>query len=191
MVVGDCSIFAIESTIKQAFEERGLKALGSFVIHVGGKRYGVEKTDATLLACSYDEVAIRLGARGLHSAPFSNEPDGGKIGDAFREAVYGERQRGSYFGLPLADFRALFYKQSSGLLWTPDGDQAFDDGSYVLQFDIQDLVRLVAFRSKNGYRHDPESLSDVRLPASEYYEILQRWLDLFEKEWLSLPKSVL
>ena len=32
------------------------------------------------------------------------------------------------------------------LVSAPDGDEAFDDGSYVLQFDVGDRVRLIAFK---------------------------------------------
>jgi hypothetical protein len=32
------------------------------------------------------------------------------------------------------------------LVGAPDADEAFDDGSHILQFDIGDQVRLVAFK---------------------------------------------
>jgi hypothetical protein len=31
--------------------------------------------------------------------------------------------------------------------WAPDGDATFDDGTCILQLDIGDLVRLIAFKS--------------------------------------------
>jgi hypothetical protein len=42
---------------------------------------------------------------------------------------------------------------SNSLVWAPDGDEAFDDSSNVLQFDIADPVRLIAFKR-------PDSLVD-------------------------------
>jgi hypothetical protein len=71
----------------------------------------------------------------------------------------------------------------------PDGDEAFDDRSYVLQFDVGDRVRLIAFRPMEGScLHDPATLRDVWLVANDFYRILQDWLDAFEAEWASMPK---
>ena len=82
MLVGDPSKFAIESSISIAYEELGARALGFFVIHIGGRRYGVHEPDASWLACSFDEVERRLAERGTHTAPFSSEPDAGKTAPA-------------------------------------------------------------------------------------------------------------
>ncbi|HEV3416160.1 MAG TPA: hypothetical protein VG056_05085, partial [Pirellulales bacterium] len=79
---------------------------------------------------------------------------------------------------------------SNRIVWAPDGDEAFDDGSYVLQFDVRDDVRLIAFKSGGSDRHDPTALSDVRLPTDDFYLILQRWHDAFEAEWVSASKEL-
>jgi hypothetical protein len=71
----------------------------------------------------------------------------------------------------------------------PDGDEAFDDGSFVLQFDVGDRVRLIAFKSCHNYLHDAGSLSDVWLAADDFYGILRQWHDAFESEWESTPKT--
>ncbi len=63
---------------------------------------------------------------------------------------------------------------SNDLLWAPDGDETFDDGSYILQFDLGDRVRLIAFkRSENGL-HDPFTLRDVWISAEGYSRVLER-----------------
>src|SRR5690242_20205886 len=49
-----------------------------------------------------------------------------------------------YFGMSEAQFTKTLH--SNSLVWAPDGDEAFDDSGYVLQFDLGDLVRLIAFR---------------------------------------------
>src|SRR5438270_14045591 len=55
-----------------------------------------------------------------------------------------------FFGMRDADFITLLH--SANLNWTADGDEGFDDGSCVLQFDIGDEVRLIAFsRATNPY----------------------------------------
>jgi hypothetical protein len=186
MLVGNPSLFAIESSITHAYERLSFRALGSFVIHVGGRSYGRRSTDSTMLACSYDEVERRIAMRGSHTAAFASEK-GAEIAAAFRNALFAERLQDSYFGISRADFSDLIW--SRRLAWVPDGDEAFDDGSYVLQFDVGDRVRLIAFKSR-GEGHDPATLVDVWLLAEDFYFVLQRWHDAFETEWASTPKAL-
>src|SRR6478672_7257374 len=149
MIVGTPSVFAIESSISRAYERLSLRALGFFIIHIGGRSYGRRTPDSTMLACSYDEVERRITRRGRHSVPFGAETDGAKIANAFRAVLYSDSPQGNYFGLPFLTFRDML--QSSHIVWAPDGDEAFDDGSYILQFDIDDNVRLIAFKSGQDY----------------------------------------
>jgi hypothetical protein len=187
LIIGNTSVLAIESTITRAYERLSFRALGFFVIYVGGRCYGRRSPDSTMLACSYDEAKRRIAGRGCHIAPFANEPDAGSIADAFRNAIYAEEQEEAYFGIPLSDFGDMIH--SKRIVWAADGDEAFDDGSYVLQFDVGDRVRLIAFKSmKNSYLHDPVTCSDVWLAADDFYRILQDWHDAFEAEWASTPK---
>jgi hypothetical protein len=187
MMTGDPFTFAIESGITHAYERLGFRALGFFVLHLGGHRYGVHAPDASLLACSLGEVENRLARRGFHTAPFASEGDGGKIADAFGDAVYAPDQEGKdFFGLRQPEFSDLLYAKH--LIWAPDGDEAFDDGSYVLHFDVGERVRLIGFRCGDGYHHDPKTLRDIWLPASDYYGILQHWRDAFVADWQAMPK---
>ena len=93
MIVGDPSVLAIESQISEAYEQPSLMALGSFVIHVGGQPYGRQSPDGSILACSFGEIEDRIADRGTRIAPFSVEPDAGKIADAFLSCIYGETQK--------------------------------------------------------------------------------------------------
>ena len=52
MMIGDPGISAIESEITQAYEPVSVRAMGFFVIHMGGRCYGVRRPDATMLARS-------------------------------------------------------------------------------------------------------------------------------------------
>ena len=144
-----------------------------------------------MLACSVDEVQKRIADRGRHVAPFASEPDAGRIADAFRKAIYGEDEdrEGRYLGIPFAEFIGYFDRESADVMWAPDGDEAFDDGSYVLQFDGPDHVRVIAFKSREGNVHDAATLSDVWLPADDFYGVLARWRQAFEHEWAITPKA--
>ena len=206
MLIGDPSEFAIESSISIAYEELGARALGYFVIHIGGRCYGVREPDASWLACSFDAVEERIAQRGAHTAPFATEPDAGKIADAQYDASYGPNQEDErFFGILHPEFNDSF--DSKNLAWSP-GDEEFDDGSSVFHFDIEDRVRLIGFRLKrceedyphdlaipssyegefHRYQHDPVTLSDVWLEADKFYNILKNWRDAFEAEWRNAPK---
>ena len=184
MIIGDCLVFAIESEISQVYEQLSFRALGFFVIHVNGLCYGMRKRDATMLACPFDEVKRRISNRGKHIADFA-ELEAKQIAAAFRNALYAEEQEETYFGITQYEFINHFGQDDHGLLWAPDGDSAFDDGSYVLQFDVRDRVRLIAFKSDQGYSYDPMTLAEVWIPSDTYYMILQEWCSSFEDEWVN------
>jgi len=186
MMIGNPAIFAIESGIGRAYENLGLRALGFFVLHIGGRRYGVRKPEATMLANSFDAVEGRIASRGKHIAPFATEPNAGAIADAFRNSIYADDQEESFFGISLIEFSKFFYGPID-VAWAP-GDEEFDDGSHVLQFDVGGRVRVIAFKSDDSYGHDPATLSDIWLPSDDFYNILREWHGAFEAEWTSAPK---
>jgi hypothetical protein len=183
MIVGDPKLFAIESQIQKAYSNPGLRALGYFLIHLDGRCYGKCEADATLLACSFDSICERIRERGRHKAPFSMHNDPSEVASSFISAIYSEQHRDSYFGILRDDFITYFSCGADGVMWAPDGDEAFDDGSYVLQFDVEDTVRIIAFKHIGDGRHDPLSLADIWLPAADYYTILESWRDSFLESW--------
>ena len=182
MIIGNSLLFAIESKITQAYEQLSYRALGFFLIYIKGHCYGVREDDATMLACSFDEISLRIAKRNKHTAVFA-ELEAKLIANAFRSALYADRQEQNYCGIPFSEFRRHFDRDEKDILWAPDGDAAFDDGSYVLQFDVRDRVRLIAFKSDQEYSYDPDTLSEVWMPSETFYQILQKWRDLFEAEW--------
>ncbi|HEY2413013.1 MAG TPA: Imm42 family immunity protein [Pirellulaceae bacterium] len=184
MIVGNPTSFAIESSIFRAYDRPSFLALGFFVIHLCGVRYGVYEKDATLLACSFDEVKRRIGARGAHAAKYAAELSAGTIADAFRIAVFGAPQ-----SIAIPEHVVESFNTSNEFVWAPDGDAAFDDGSYVLQYDVGDQVRLIAFRCKEDGLHDPATLSELWSESDAFYNILKSWLHEFHSEWSRLPKS--
>ncbi len=186
MIIGERSVFAIESEITEAFKKESRRGLGFLVILGMGRRSGVKSADATLLAVSSDEVGRRLSGRGKHEASFS-EADAATIANAYTTAVYLDHdQSETYFGLSEASFTQTIY--SSQLVWAPDGDEAFDDNSYVLQFDIwQPGSNSCSYALRRVCRSPP--LQDLCLAADSFYDILRRWRQEFLTEWESLPKG--
>lgn len=189
MIIGDPNTFAIESGITSAYDRLSFRALGFFVLFIGGRRYGVYKPDASLLACSFEEVKDRIAQRGLHTAPFAVEHNAERIADTFREAIFGDEPAEQYLGFSLAEIRSRFYTELNDCMWAPDGDEAFDDGSFVLQFDIDDRVRLIAFQSGDGNSYISGTLRDVWLKADTFYDVLKSWYAAFESEWHSMEKT--
>lgn len=185
VMVGDPEIFAIESGITKALERLSQRAIGYFVIHVKGRCYGVKSLDATLLGCSVYAVQDRLEHRGGHLISFANEQDTVKIVDAYLAArLHLGREHEIFFGMTATTLGDLFL--SSGIEWAPDGDEAFDDGSHVLQFDTRDKVRLIAFTNSSNFAEVISTVSEVWIDSDEYYDHLSEWLKRFEHDRAAL-----
>ncbi len=184
MLIGDPLTFAIESEITKRWKGPSLGALGYFIIHVNAHCYGVKSPDATMLANSFGEVEARIAMRGRHTAPFATA-DAFELADAYSRAIYIESREDELFlGMPEAQFTAAIYSRQ--LIWAPDGDEAFDDGSHVLQFDVDDRVRIVAF-NRPDWLPDPRSINEIWLPANDFYCTLEEWREGFQKQLSMLP----
>src|SRR5688572_5916848 len=135
LLIGDKNQFAIQSRIAQAYERLNFRALGHFLIYLNARRFGVDAPDATMLACSFEMTERRLRNRGRHVAPFANAT-AAEIATAYRHAIYSPEATNEniYFDLPRSEFINVINGRQ--LQWAPDGDEAFDDGSYILQFDV-------------------------------------------------------
>jgi hypothetical protein len=188
MLVGDPGVVALESSIQVALPRRGQIGIGYFLIHVAGREYGVRSPEATLLACSFDEIKRRIERRGHHTAPFAAGAAASLVAGAVRRALYfdvGPEER--FLGLTREALAEAVHQ--SRLLWAPDGDEAFDDGSYVLQLDEGDEVRVIAFQSRGPEPYDPASLREVVVAGDVFYGVLTKWVTDFAAEWLRTPKS--
>ena len=191
MIVGDINTFAIESEIYKAYKNLGFRALGFFVVYIKSHQYGIREENATLLACAYDETKRRLQNRGKHIAPFIAGRCGGDIIDSIMEAVYDPApKRDTIWGMPLETLGNIV--DASQCEWHRCCDEAFDDGSCLLQFDVGDTVRLIANlppKSSTNLKHDPKTLQDITIEATVFYNTLNVWLQKFEAEWEASPKS--
>lgn len=179
MIFGNPKFLAVESEVLKYYEQRSSRALGFIVIHVGGMEYGLREADATMLACILDGSQRRLDQRGQHVCTFDYAP-AEDIAAALMEIIYEEEVREDFWGLdPEAFHKHIHYKN---LLWSQSGDEAFDDGSHVVQIDVGSRVRVLAFkRTSEGI--DPRTLRDVWIEDVEFYNILSDWLKAFEANW--------
>jgi hypothetical protein len=190
MIIGDVSKFAIESEIWTAYERLGFFALGFFVVHIRSHAFGVRRPDATLLACSVDAVKQRIAARGSHTSKVGSNLAPEAVVEAFLTAFFGEEYDESQSGsISLEEIESLKMNVNN-VVWAPDGDEAFDDGSYILQFDIEDEVRLVAFQRTSDSKFRCNSIVELWLDSSEFYGTLEAWYREIQSEWKRLPKNV-
>ena len=183
MIIGNPCRFAIESSITEAYSRKSLMALGYFAFHISGQCYGVREDDATLLACSYDSIKSRCNNIGKHCADALMSMSGLDVADDYYSVFYREHTRPLRGGLSVIEWESLVAQRPSGIAMAPDGDSAFDDGSYVLQMDFQDMARVIAFKVGDNSSIDKECVAEVRLPMKEFYDILQSWCNEFYAEW--------
>jgi len=182
MIAGDPSAIAIESGLTHWYADRGQLGMGFFLIHLGGKTYGVREPEATLLACSFDAVDHRLAHRGSHVAPFGATATAEEIASAWLRANFEETEPNErFFGMTAVELTDLMAERE--IVWAPDGDEAFDDGSFVLHFDLGSKVRLIGFKNRDDTL--AATLTDVSMEAEEFYEVLRSWKEGFESEWES------
>jgi len=180
MIVGDCSVFAIESRIADVVESPSQLALGSFLIHIGGRAFGVRKPDASMLGCSFHEVERRLRRQGKHLLPELADITATDLAAAYLDALYRETSRTDYLGFSLHPF--IDALQSSGVIWAPDGDAAFDDGSHILQFDVGRQVRIVGFMDAEAPDDLSGTISEAWMDADLFYAVVSGWKTLFAIE---------
>ena len=143
----------------------------------------MREPDASLLACSFDEVRDRLARRGTHQISYLSCTSASEIVEAFVDGEYRDTARTDYFGLSRSAFIDDVYAKK--IPWAPDGDEAFDDGSHVLQFDVEDKVRLIAFRQTGCPEDTASSVQEDWIEGDLFYGILLEWSELFAEEWSS------
>lgn len=188
LLIGNQSVFAIESCISQAYKRLSFISLGFFIIYVNGMKYGVREKHATLLACSLNSVRRRVAERGNHVVSFGAKFEPQEIAEAYAKATYSTTPlEATFLGMSMREFKDEELK--ARILWAPDGDAAFDDGSHVLQFDCGEMVRLIAFRNDDDITSFRETIREAWLSADEYYGILDEWQRKFTIEWLESPKT--
>ncbi len=180
MIIGNPARFAVEYSITEVYEILSQRALGYFVIHVSGEAYGIKAPDAALLGGAFYELQEIIERRGTHVAPFSSEPDAAEIANGYLAAYNLDREHEIFFDMRACDFYSFLWSKK-----IPSGcfDEAFDDGTHFLLFDIGDQVRFIIFKNKE-YRADP--ISEIWLDADEFYGILADYLVKFEAERATL-----
>ncbi len=185
MICGDINTFAIESFISIAYERVSFLAMGNFLIHINNICYGRREPDASLLACSYNKVQELLNEDVTNDSVlmsnFVNRYPANTIADVFRISIYGAESYSSsedYHEIIVSAFKDLYPK----CVWAPDGDEAFDDGSYILIFQSCNKIRLIGFRILSNGLSDLSTLSDLTISKDHFRSVLKEWSERFIQE---------
>jgi hypothetical protein len=164
-------------------------ALGYFVVTVKSQEYGVRRSDASMLASSYDAIERRTERRGTHVAERANFASARDIAIVYLSRVYGRSDLGR--AEAAIDGEELTSEISANeIVFAPDGDAAFDDGSHILQFDVDQSVRVVAFKNDEDPELLLEAITEVWLTADEFYGILESWEREFAVAWETGTKQL-
>jgi hypothetical protein len=181
LIIGNRHQFGIESDITEAHDNPGLFATGYFLVFLNGRQFGVRHPDATMLACSIDEAKSRLVRKGKHIAPCLEKMSAREIALCHRQNTY------SIADSPLCRSDLIdcgivgSAVERANLIWIPDGDAAFDDGSHILQIDCGFQVRLIGFRNLANAHDTTSSLCETIVPAETFYRILHDWVNGMEE----------
>lgn len=184
MIIGDKSRFAIETHIECGPPEGLYGRVGYFNIFIMGQRYGLNDPRATVLDCSYDAIVSRIESRGRHSIYVLNDMDASKMAVLFRELFYVNGADGPPF-LGARRDELIDQIHENSIVMAPDGDQAFDDGSYILQLDVGDSVRLIGFKSNGNIYYDKETLAEFVIDANSFYGLLLQWCNWYKSKKLT------
>ncbi|SEM35475.1 Imm42 family immunity protein [Xaviernesmea oryzae] len=180
MLIGNKMTFAIQSEVSKFLESESQLAIGLFNIHIKANRYGVAKPDASLLGNSFKEVQLRIKRREKHT--IKNEISAIDLVSIIQYETYGLGKIDLKFG---ENFRKQIMRDVDDnlLIWAPDGDEAFDDGSHVIHIDSKDKVRIIGFLNEEPVA----KLSEIYLEASVFYEVLSTWYAVFFDDWKRSP----
>ncbi|NIJ64636.1 hypothetical protein FHR20_001567 [Sphingomonas leidyi] len=156
--------------------------IGYFLIHVGGKQYGVKKPRACVMGNSYNEIVSRISQEGEHRLSFSSKIDSKELSIYIANSIY---NRGFEGGVIPAQWSKEIDDSlyANALMWAPDGDSAFDDGSHIVQVDDEQRVRITAFVNAETQGEFENSISDVILGQETFYETLGAWAREFDGQW--------
>lgn len=176
-VFGDRASFALELGIARTYPDSSSRALGHVVIWLNGQPFGVQENDASMLACSLDQIRRRYNRRGLHIAPSLAEMKASQVMKAYLAATYWAELDHSLQAEECSLITDAITKADG--LWAPDGDEAFDDGSHVLHFDCGEVVRLIGAKNTGATAFNDVEVVETFFDANRFYAVLLAWMEAF------------
>lgn len=164
MIFGSKAIFAIEVEVNNCFYDKFIGE-GKFLVYIYDTAYGLDKNYATTFLCIMDDLRKFSQNSSNVDVDLSNYT-AYEIAMCYYCQNYSEQDLSMYSD-------DLLRKSKKLEVWAPEA--AFDDGSYLIQFDNNGKTRLVAFKScsKEGIcTVKKKSVSEITLDSNEFKKIL-------------------
>jgi hypothetical protein len=178
--IGD-DTFGIVYEYEQFFEQKSFLALARFGYCVKSEVFGCRTT--SMMGCTLDAVERAIARRGEHLASCSAWRSAFMIAAMYRNHVYGDETMQVE---DISDYAACLHEiHTNDVVLAPDGDEAFDCGSYVLIFDVDAAVRVIAFQTEGSGSAFflPANLQEVWVPADHFYGVLDEWRIDLRRRW--------
>jgi hypothetical protein len=186
MIVGTPSRFALEFEIGKAYSDRRFMAAGCFRVHINGQIYGRGGSNSTSLCYSLEDINQRMTSPGHRTCTLIAEADPTEAAEAWVQARFSTSPPARVLGVPSTDFVRMIIEQN--IQFAGNDDPTWDDGSVVFQCDVEARVRLIAFRKRRTNGPLVDAVTDLWLPAQEFYTTLTSWRDALEAQWRRTPK---
>lgn len=190
-LLGDPSRFAIEYQLSKASNEQPWLASGYFCLYIGSFRYGVVEEFVELLNCVYNGICERISRAGTHRVDL----DGGTPGPVEIATLFEQTCALDHGPFPIygyddpLELNYAFLKAE--VEWNRWCGACFDDGSRILQLDEDDDVLLIGHKTKHELPslYVPDTFRYVRIPAVEFYALLDAWCVAYREDWERMPKD--
>lgn len=183
MLFGNKEKFAIEFEVKEIYHDKRFIGDGFFVVYIDGFMYGRKEDDATSFG------AIRGTLRESHDSffhlknPFFHYKDF-ETCDKYYDCSY--RLVNRYTEDNLKDFRDVYkigYEHNGErfiVSWA-QMEEAFDDGSFVLQLNEGDSVRLLGFKTSDDETYNIENVHGAIIQKEKFSSIIQEVIQELER----------
>ena len=172
MVLGNTNRFAIEVNVNNLFHDEYIGE-GNFIVHINNFSYGLREEYATVYLCIIDIL------KNFH-LEFKNTDLGLEKFSKNEIAMYHYMQK--YGEVDSTEYDKFLLQKTQHLTeWLPES--AFDDGSHVLHFDVDEKVRLIGYKSCSIDEHfcvEESSVNEIFIPRIEFAEILRLTYEYLE-----------
>ncbi len=183
MLFGNKEKFAIEFEVKEIYHDKRFIGDGFFVVYIDGFMYGRKEDDATSFGCIRSTLKYFDVLQSPSKNPF-NKYECYELCDKFYDTAYRMERR--YKEEEIKDFikeaEITYDKRENCLLdyWTPM-EEAFDDGSFVLQLNEGDSVRLLGFKTSDDETYNIENVHGAIIQKEKFSSIIQEVIQELER----------
>lgn len=187
MLFGDKKVFGIEFEVKELYHNKSFIGDGFFVVYIDGFMYGIREDDASSFGAILWTLKESCSSFIHMKNPFNNFEDF-EICDKFYDANYRSENRYpektkmdydcTYLVKPGCDERDGNLANRFLIYWA-QMEEAFDDGSFILQINEEKYIRILGFKASANY--DVENVHSAKVPIEDFFSTLQSVITELER----------